>query len=495
VGGFQAFADQLAAFLPSYNEKMPFESLDLVLRLDCQLDSAQPLVLGFSGGPDSLALLHALYERGYRLLVAHLDHGLRPESGEDARAAEKVASSLGLPFFSERADVAAAAKGQGVSVEEAARHLRYVFLFRIAEGENAQAVAVAHNADDQVETVLMHLLRGAGSAGLRGMQPRLLPNPWSTQIPLVRPLLSIWREEILEYCEANGLQPLQDPSNLDQTYFRNRLRHALLPMLDHVAPGVKTRLHHSSELLAADHALIERLTAQAWQRCLSQKGADYLLIDRKAFLSEPLALQRGLLRFCFAELRPQNRDLDFETTQRALSAIQDGASTAGDWCAGLYLFVEGERIWIADWAAALPFEWPQARIHAKPLEVPANLELNPPWRLQLTEVSSAKAVLSQAQANRDAFQAWLDLDHTGDELTLRRRLPGDYFQPLGMARGTMKLSDFMINEKMPPRARAGWPLLCKGEEIIWIPGYRLAQPYRLLPQSRRALHVHLARQN
>jgi len=470
---------------------MSINHLNRVLHDECGLVTDAPVLVGFSGGPDSSALLHALHGFGYQVIVAHLDHGLRPESAEDARHSERVAVSYGLPFFSARVDVGDAAQAGRMSIEEAARAERYKFLFRIAAQQGAQAVAVAHTADDQAETVLMHLLRGAGAAGLRGMSLRLLPNPWSESIPLVRPLLSIERGEVLEYCEINKIEAMHDPSNTDTTFFRNRLRHDLLPLLETYASAFKTRLRHSAELLAADYDLIEKLAQHAWLRCLAQRGPEYLAFERVSFLGEPLALQRALLRRAAAELRPQQHDLDFDAVERALNAIRVGTSGQQDWLAGLYIMIERRKIWVADWAAELPADWPQAPSQVVHVEAPTSVELNSGWQLSLTEVERSDGLLNIAEQNRDHFQAWLDLDVTGDELLLRRRRPGDRLQPLGMLSGSLKLSDFFINEKMPRRARAAWPLLCKGEQIVWVPGYRLAQSARLQASSQRALHVQL----
>ncbi|MEX2143917.1 MAG: tRNA lysidine(34) synthetase TilS [Anaerolineales bacterium] len=460
-----------------------------MLREICGVDPEQKLVLGFSGGPDSLVLLHVLNSLNQPLVAAHLDHGLRPESAAEAGQAGELAAGFGVPFVTDRVDGAAYAKDQGFSIEEAARELRYRFLYRIASLQNAQAVAVAHSADDQVETVLMHLLRGAGAAGLRGMAPRLLPNPWSQDLPLVRPLLATWRQDILEFCQAKGLQPLHDPSNQDPTYFRNRLRQELVPQMEGLAPGFKKRLAHSAELLAADYAALEDMAEEAWRRWLLARGSDYLHLNRSSFLAEPLAMQRALLRRALAELRPEQRDLDFAGVLRALELIKKkDRSAPEDWLAGLYLLIEGEQLWIAGWEAELPVKWPQAPASAVSFKAPAELALNSGWRLVAGIQQPGR--LSAAQ-NGDEYQAQLDLDQMSEQLVLRRPRPGDRFQPLGMETGSIKLADFFINEKLPRRARAAWPLVCRGEEIVWVPGYRLAHPYRLQANSRQVMRLTL----
>lgn len=466
---------------------MPFDGLAASLNVTGGLDPARPSVLGFSGGPDSAALLHALHAAGWPLLVAHLDHGLRPESVAEARAAAETAAGYGLPFFTERADVAARAERAGQSIEEAARAARYEFLFRVAGQQGAQAVLTAHTADDQSETILMHLLRGAGPAGLRGMPARLLPNPWSEDIPLVRPLLQVSREEVLAYCSQHSLQPLHDPSNTDPAFFRNKLRHEMLPLMESYAPGFKRRLRQTGELLAADVALIDELTASAWRRCLAQRGPGFVGLQRTALQAEPLALQRGVLRRAAGELRPQQRDVSYAQVEHALEAIAAGHSVAQDWFAGLVVLVEGDMAWLAERKAELPAAWPQAPESAMHIEAPGSALLNGGWRLDLAE---GEPPAGRAD-NADRYQAWLDLERSGAELTLRRPRPGDRIAALGLG-GTQKLADLFTNEKLPRRARAAWPLLCKSDEILWVPGYRIAEPFRLQAGTRRALHARLS---
>ena len=469
------------------------DHLKTKLLQECQVASRQKLILGFSGGPDSLALLHALHVLEQPLVAAHLDHGLRPESAIEAEQAGQEAAFLGVPFLSERKDVGTFAEENRLSVEEAARQLRYAFLFKVAERQGASAVAVAHTADDQVETVLMHLLRGAGMAGLRGMAPRLLPNPWSAEIPLVRPILGIWRLEVLEYCAAQGLQPVQDASNQDTIFFRNRMRQDLVPQLETLAPGFKRRLAQSASLVAADYEVLASLTEATWRRCLSQQAAEYLELSRPAFLVELLSLQRAMLRRAVAELRPEQRDVGFEGVERARDLIVRAEKNSPvDWLAGLDVLVEGDAVWITQKGVAPPVAWPQAPPRAINLEVPWAMSLNPGWRL---EGGEGQIMSADDWEQGDANLAWLDLDKSGEELILRRPRPGDRFQPLGLARGTMKLSDFFINEKLPKRARSAWPLICKGEEIVWVPGYRIGHPFRLKKGSRRRLQLQLKRES
>lgn len=197
------------------------ERVNICLRDECFLKPDKPVIVAVSGGPDSLCLLDILHKFSSLLMVAHFNHGLRPESESDARAVRREAEKRSLTFILGEDDVATFAADNRLSIEEAARIRRYRFLFAQAEKYDTQAVAVGHTADDQIETMLMHLLRGSGLSGLKGMPARSSPNAWSAGIPLLRPLISIWREEVLAYCREYDLKPVIDRSNMDTTIYRN----------------------------------------------------------------------------------------------------------------------------------------------------------------------------------------------------------------------------------------------------------------------------------
>ncbi|MCW5874255.1 MAG: tRNA lysidine(34) synthetase TilS [Anaerolineales bacterium] len=446
----------------------------------------RPLVVGFSGGPDSAAMLHALQAGGWPLVAAHLDHGLRPESAAEAEAAGRVAAGYGVSFVSQRVDVAAQAVAAQESIEAAARAARYGFLFGAAEQHGAQAVLVAHTADDQAETLLMHLLRGAGPQGLQGMQTHWLPNLWSAEVALVRPLLSTSRQAVLAYCEQHALVVQHDPSNQDPAFFRNKVRHELLLLMEQLAPGVKGRLAQTAALQAAEGEMLHAAAEAAWRRSLAAAGEGYIGLQRAALAAEPLALQRRVLQRAASLLRPGSAALNFMLVEQARAALQvsDGEQ---DWFDGLVLLAEGPRLWLAERyavrAAELPAAaWPQAPEAELPIEAPAVVTLGV-WQLRLQAAPAAAA------PDADPYQAWLNVE-PGTQLTLRRSRPGDR---IALAGGTQKLSDLFINAKLPRRARAAWPLLCVGDEIVWVPGLRLAHGFGAGP-GRPAVHAELARE-
>jgi tRNA(Ile)-lysidine synthase len=461
---------------------------------ECLLDLALPLVAGISGGPDSLCLLELLCRAGFRPLVAHFDHHLRGESGQDAARVAQMAAQRGLAFELGSRDVAAYARAEKLSIEEAARTARYRFLFDCARRIGAQAVAVGHTANDQVETALMHLLRGSGLAGLKGMSYRSLLEGWDAQIPLVRPLLGVWRDEIDSACEEFGLSPLQDASNQDRSYYRNRLRHELIPYLQGYNPGAKEAVWRMTRVLEGDYEIVEQAVEQAWQACQVEEGSGYLALEREKLLSLLPGLQRGALRRAIAKLRPGLRDIDYALVERALAfARQPSRTRRVSLAQGLVLFLEEGRLLLAEEGARIDdAAWPQlSRGINSPakLESPGRLELGGGWALEagLAETKAGEFIPRSA----GLWEAWLDAGALELPLEVRGMHPGERFQPLGMDGRSQKLSDFWINAGLPRRARARWPLVCTRGEVAWIPGYRIDQRFRVTSSTEKILHLML----
>lgn len=461
------------------------------------LSLSLPIIVGVSGGADSLCLLGILHEAGYPLIVAHFDHKLRPESAEDAKFVESIAAQYNLPFVSESNDVAAYAKKYKQTIEEAARNLRYRFLFAQARENNAQAVAVGHTADDQVETVLMHFLRGAGLSGLKGMDFSVILPAFDAKIPLVRPILDLWRADTVAYCAAHNLTPHEDPSNASDEFFRNRLRHNLIPELEKYNPRFRETLQRTSRALSGDHALLAELISETWQEIILEEKPNYISFDTLAFTKLSPALIRNLIRFSVGRLRPGQIDISFSTLERAARFIfsPDSAQQI-DLVSGLLLFREADTLYLTDDASKLPLDFfpqlnaprskgfsPYPALHerAKALTT-RGIDLGDGWILTGKSLSSVPK-----PKNADPFQVTLDADALGGELILRSRRVGDKFQPLGMDGKSMKLKDFFINVKLPRRARERYPLLCVDDEIIWIPGYRPAHRVRVTESTQRVV--------
>lgn len=468
--------------------------IESILQKECRISKDRLLIVGVSGGPDSLCLLGVLQELGFQVAVAHFDHRLRPDSSADAARVRSLAVKRGLDAVTGEGDVRAMASAEHLSLEEAARIARYRFLFQTARERQAQAVAVAHTADDQVETVLMHLLRGSGLAGLKGMQPCSRLAEFDERIPLVRPLLETWREETVDYCRSHHLDAVIDPTNADRTFFRNRLRHELIPNLQTYNPRVKEGVLRMARSLAGDYDLTQQLVGEAFQKSLREHGAGHLVFDGETFRALHPGLAHGAIRMAIGALRPALRDIDFASIERAWAFIQAPPATRHiDLVDGVDLEEEGGRVIFREHAARLPdAAWPQiAPGETIELPIPGEIQLAHGWRLAAAAPGPAPV---SWEAEKDPTCAWLDGARLGSSLAVRAPHPGDRFAPLGMGGKTVKLSDFFINTKLPHRVRGGWPLVYAGEELAWVAGLRSSDVLRVRAESANAVRLSLFRE-
>ncbi len=475
------------------------------------LETGARLVVGVSGGPDSLCLLHVLrrLQPVYRLElhVAHLHHGARgADADADAEFVATLAREWELPVTVKREDVPTLAKVHRLAFEEAARRARYAFLARLAAEIGASRIAVGHNADDQAETVLMHLLRGAGLAGLRGMRPltpltdyRLLAPLLTRPLPaltIIRPLLDTSRSDIEQYCAHYGLSPRFDRSNLDTTYFRNRLRHELLPLLEACTPHIRQRLCHTAAVLAADYDLLVELRDQAWDTVVRTANETSITFDRQRWRTLPVALQRMLLRQAAYRLRHSLRDVDFVHVEQARRiAIEGQTGAQAILPMGLALTVEYETLTMGDAEAPTPLPDDQEPLlHSRdslPVAVPGTTSLpGSPWILQ-TEIQPRNEI-QQDITRPGPWEAFLDMDRIALPLALRTRRPGDRFCPQGMDGHTVKLSAWMINRKIPQTWRDRIPLLVSeetGERIVWVCGRQISEEVCITADTQQVLHL------
>ncbi len=472
------------------------------------LEPGDSLVVGVSGGADSLCLLHLLArlqsEFDLALHVAHLNHQLRGEqAAADAEFVRRTAVEWGVPVTVSSTDVATLAHERGVGVEEAARQARYAFLARVAGDTVAGTVAVGHNADDQAETVLMHLLRGAGPAGLRGMSPRLAlagltPDlPSAADVTLIRPLLQARRPAIEAYCREHRLQPRFDHSNLDTTLFRNRLRHEVLPALEAVAPGVGNRLRQLAELVTADYTLLEKLLDEKWNGIAVSESERAVTLHLAAWRALPLSLRRLALRRAVHLLRPRLRDLGFRHTEDARLVAERGQTGVEATLPGrLRLLVSYDRLVVADKGhnPPPPPDWPMLGA-----DVPITLAVagsrstvmlpGARWHAQARLLPADRERRAMAVANQDRWRVFLDADAAGPALHLRPRRPGERFQPLGMGGSSCSVADFMINHRIPAAWRDRVPILARPEHLLWMAGWRPDERARITGQTRRILEV------
>ena len=470
------------------------DTIESIFLETCKLTRDRPVLVGVSGGPDSLCLMEALRQAGFPVIVAHFNHQLRPDSDVEANALERTTSRKNIPSIFEGGDVRGFAEREGLSLEEAARTMRYRFLFDQARARDAQALAVGHTADDQVETVLMNFLRGAGLTGLKGMTYRALLPAFDEGMPLVRPLLDVWREETVVYCAANGLRPYYDPSNDSLNFLRNRIRHLLIPQLETYNPRFREAVWRTARSLASDYATLIEVVDATWRECVVSEQTGLVTFNADMLCAYAPGLQRNLVRRALEFVIPGIADMRFSTLDNAAGFLSTRRYGRLDLTGGVRLLLEGDVVYLAGRSVKLPFErWPQVPQgrESMALPVPGQVSLSGGWLFSSEQWRLPALALEQALENDNPFQVWLDASKLPEPLEIRTRRPGDRLEPFGMDGHTVKLSDFFINETLPQRARDFWPLLCAGETVIWVPGYRPAHSFRLTDKTRQVVYFTL----
>jgi len=438
------------------------------------LSPSDRILVAVSGGPDSVALLHILDRLreawGWALAVAHLHHGVRGEDADtDLAFTEAMAGGLSLPFFHRKLSPGDLRR-MGGSLQEAARRVRYAFLEEVRAQWDGQRIALGHQADDQAETVLAALFRGAGPRGLSGMPYR--------RGTLVRPILDLTRKEVLEFLEGQSIPFRQDPSNRDLGYGRNWIRHELLPLLrDRFTPRINDLLRQTARACAADEAFLESRVDVLWEEA-ALCGEGWVEIPAAVYSSLPVAVRWRLLRRAYQHLRGPSQGLGLIHLQ-----IMDGlVSPRGEerWVhlpGGIRFAVGGGGIALG-WAQAMAagrFEYPVS-VPGESRVVVADLSIG--WEV----------VEPPLPGNRgDGRQhVSMDLDAICGPMILRGPQPGDRIRPLGLA-GTTKVQDILVNGRVPRRDRWRVPLLVDEKGVLWVVGHRMDGRARLHPGTRRIL--------
>ncbi|MBJ6727492.1 tRNA lysidine(34) synthetase TilS [Geomesophilobacter sediminis] len=492
----------------------------LLKKLDRSLfREGETVVAAVSGGADSVALLDLLSRcrrPALSLVVAHLNHSLRgaASDGDESFVAD-LAASYRLPFIAQRVDVAGFSRDQRLSLEDAGREVRYGFFRQVAADHGATSIALAHHRDDQAETVLMRLLRGAGGSGLTAMRP-------VAQGILKRPLLRISREELERYLQARGLSWRNDESNDDTAYLRNSIRHELIPMLRRYNPAVCDRLCATADILAADEELLQQMTERAFA-AYGSACPEGVVLKGDEVAREPRGLRLRLYRHAIAVVKGDLSRIaltHLESVDNLLTApspsarldLPDGI-TATRRYADLWFFsdavgsasphlqgegpgedgvpVQGLPEWQAHRRHHLPT--PKGRAQGSPplspwsIPVPAEGRYPlPGGRVLLVQRVPHPGTLVPPSANI----AFMSPEGVPFPLVVRGFRPGDRFRPLGM-QGEQKVKDLFIDRKIPRSERPLVPLLFSGADLVWVGGIRLGETARIAGETGDVVRVEL----
>jgi len=462
-----------------FYRKMVFPKVKKTIEKQHMLSPGDKVLVGVSGGPDSVCLLHILdrlaKEMGLSLHIVHINHGIRKrESEREEKFVSDLARGMGLAISIKWLDVPSYARKKKLTIEEAARNMRYRVLRDLARKLNAKKIALGHTASDQVETVLMHLLRGSGPQGLSGIPSiRKTENAW-----IIRPLIEASREEVLSYLKKNNLSFCLDTSNRRIEYFRNKVRLKLLPLLrDSYNKNIDGALLRLSQIMKEENAYWDGIVQEISRRIVSAE-AGKILIDLGRFLRYNVAVQRRIL----------HKLLDGIVSLKQIEAIRLLAHSDSQ-AKRIYL---GKKFNVRKEGHFLIFSSSSEKRTQKfeyKIRVPGKNALE---GLNLTV--NTRITNSRPASDTDASTAYFDVDKINlKDLMLRSRREGDRFKPFGL-KGTKKLSDFFIDEKIPRYLRDRVPLLVEGDDILWVIGFRRGDKARITKDTRKILEVEVIRE-
>ena len=454
---------------------------------ECGVTTTDLLVVAVSGGPDSLSLLRALHrlsdKDGPRLHCAHLDHGLRgAASTADAAFVADQCHSLGIPLTSEAVDVEEVRALRRLSVEAAAREVRYEFLSRVVRAQGARAVVLGHTADDQAETILMNIVRGSGLAGLQGMRPSSMRVLEGTELLILRPLLAIGKRDTLDFCRALGLEPRLDATNLSTANTRNMLRLEAIPLLERLNPAVREALLRLSRSATQGVAYLDRKADEAWDD-MARHELGLVTLPKAPLAAMDAAVRAHLLRRAVLEAKGDLDRLDQGHIEQMAKLATGPAGRSMDLPGGLLFSVDYEDVTFAV-GGTIPV--PATIDGDHDITVPGETRAEP-WNISARVISPIEWERAAEEPTGDANVAYLSFAAMRD-VQVRSRRAGDRFQPLGLS-GRKKLQDFMVDSHVPREMRDATPLVVATGRIAWVVGWRIAEWARITEADDKVLEL------
>ncbi len=444
-----------------------------------------------SGGPDSVFLLHCLKDlkKKYKLelSIAHVNHNLRAgESDLEEAFVHKLSLDLRMPFYKCSVPTGLIAAEEKLSIEEAARNLRYNFFSNICHIHKIKKIILAHTKDDQVETIIMRILRGTGIKGLCGMRFKSRMG----KLNLVRPLLEIEKQDILRYLEKNKIKYMIDSSNLKTDYFRNKIRLEIIPMLEHYSPQIKESIFRIGVAAKQADDILQEKVKRIFSKIVTVKQKKAFYVDKQLFLKLPLVLRSGIIRKIISDLKGDLNGMDFKHVQIIDDFICKIDSKGKHLDLPRAVFVEKSRKFVCfqdkNKKSARSFKMIHRMLYLdKELKIP---ELN----LSLKAAKVKKAKVEKHLKNHSANVEYFDLDKMDFPLDVRLRKAGDLFHPLG-GKGRKKLKKFFIDQKIEDEQKDCTVLVVSSGIIAWVIGMRLGDPFKVTKKTKQILKIQAKR--
>lgn len=460
------------------------KSLKKIIKQNDLVAAGNKVLLAVSGGPDSLAMLELFCqissEFAIEIAVAHFDHQFREESAAEAEFVKNKAAQLGVEFYLKTVDLPALIKQNNLSAETAAREARFKFFRKLMIEKQFDLLALAHHQDDQAETVLLNLFRGSGLQGLGGIDLKLN----FKGIEIIHPLLYFSKEEILNYCRTNNLQPCFDSSNQESIYSRNIIRNQILPLVEKkLNPQVKEVIARNAEILTAEDNFLNKLALTSYQQLMLSESKLEIALDLTDFKKQEQVLQRRILRLAYQKLNNNLEDLYLEhilEIEKLLLSEQTGRGI--DLPGRIRVEISYDCLVFIKVAQNLVSN----NLTYQKLSLAKIVNWNKNFSLQAAIVSSEDFEITNTK-----LQAAFDLNKLELPLFIRSRKSGDRLQPLGM-KGEKKVKDILIDAKVPLYKRDQLPIIVdSADNIIWVAGYKMANNYKITKATTKILVLNL----
>jgi tRNA(Ile)-lysidine synthase len=441
------------------------------------INSKDNIVLGLSGGPDSLALFYVLKELqenlDFTLHAAHVNHLIRgEESDKDEEYVMNICKRYNIPFYSRKIDVKRYAKEHRLSEEEAGREIRYNFFNNILNKLGKGKIAVAHNKNDQAETVIMRFMRGTGIDGLKGMDYQ--------NGNIIRPLLGVTRDEIERFCKDVGIEPRIDKTNLEPIYGRNKIRLELIPyMEENFNKSIIDTLFRMSRIIKTDSDFLYQYSLDIFKDVVINKENNKVCLDIEKIAKLHKSIQSRILRLSIEEVIKSLKGIEEKHINDIIELISKKNT-------GKKLDISNDvQVRISYNKLIIEKNTNKSSVNKYRYKIKINdsiyiQELNSFLRAQMININEVDL------DNKTRFIRYFDYDKIKGDLLIRNRKPGDRFIPLGM-NGNKKIKDFFIDEKIPREERDKIPIIQDDENILWIVGYRMSELYKITKDTKKVL--------
>jgi len=459
---------------------------------DAGIKPRTSLLIGVSGGSDSIALLHILWRLrkplSLDLTIAHLNHGIRQTEGmDDLRFVREQASKLKIPVFTRTLDYPEGTPRPKSISEQFLRTARYQFFEDLAKELKINHVVVGHTADDQAETVLLHLIRGAGLSGLVGMQLISALPLADSRVQLVRPLIEVDKISILDYCKSIDIIPRIDSTNQSNIFLRNRIRNELLPLLSQYNPAINESLRRLSRASHDATEFLEEHVKNIWTNVV-EESTQNIIINKKAFTSEHSAIQAAIIKRAYGIIAPPDTMISQKHIGDMRQLLAGGA--------GRQLRLPGQIEFTTThstgtFSLSVPENREQKISGTHRLKIPG-VNMIPGWKIESYVMHLEDWMERTVPTTENTYLASLDIESMGNEFYVRGRLQGDRFQPMGMIE-EKRLQDFFVDQHIPQRERDEIPLLLTSKGIVWIVGHRIAEWARITDTSTNILVAEFTR--